>query len=39
MSDEQREKEQERMTKKARVVAKGFSVSFHIGLHKGAYVL
>ena len=34
MSDEQREKEQERVPKKPRVAAQGFSVSFHIGLHR-----
>ena len=33
MSDEQREKEQERVPKKPRVAAQGLSVSFHIGLH------
>ena len=36
MSDEQREKEQERVQKKPRVAAQGLSVSFHIGLHERA---
>ena len=39
MSDEQREKEQERVPKKPRVAAQGLSVSFYIGLHKCAYAL
>ena len=32
MSDEQREKEQERAPKKTRVAAQGLSGSFHFGL-------
>ena len=39
MSDEQREKEQERVPKKPRGVAQGLSVSFHIGVHRRAYML